>query len=309
MLLAAKRSFTVLFSFVFLIVLSGCKPEYPIETVVRYADPAAVDGPKRDKTTDLLMDRLVTEYGEMTTLTARPNDLRIVTYHRDLPIGQMGKLLGFIGSARLGINHLHRNTDEPVRGLLDTVSLVDYDAQLNDGRFGASALAMIPRKRDVSNALRDLNRAATGNPNLIFVSGPSQIRDADGKKQFDAQIYALRVRDGRIMTLSKEEIVAAKAAVDPNYSGVGIGVELSQEGAKKWEAMTTEAANDNKRQIAIMLNDEVISAPSVNSPITGGRLTIVGQFSVEQAENISRQLTWEPLPLELKVVSQEVIEK
>lgn len=308
MILFTKRSFTVLFSFVFLILLSGCKPEYPIETIVRYADPAAVNGPDSEKTTDLLMDRLVAEYGEKTTLTVRPDDLVIVTYHRDLPIGQMGKLLGFIGSARLGINHLYENTDAPVRGILDTVSLVDYDAQLNDGRFGASVLAFIPRKREVSNILRDLNRAASNNPTLIFVSGPSSLKDAKGKRMFDAQIYALRVPAGQVMTLSNKEVASAKVAVDPNYPGVGVEVTLNEEGAEKWEAITAEAAIDNKRQVAIMLNDEVISAPNVNSPISEGQLTIMGQFSVEQAENIARQLTWEPLPLELKVVAQQVVE-
>ena len=71
--------------------------------------------------------------------------------------------------------------------------------------------------------------------------------------------------------------------------------------------MTTKAAQDNNRQVAILLDDEVVSAPSVNEPITGGNTQITGNFSIQEAQDLANILEIGKLPAETKIISEALV--
>ena len=49
------------------------------------------------------------------------------------------------------------------------------------------------------------------------------------------------------------------------------------------ERLTTKAANDNNREVAVVLDDEVASCPRVINPILSGDTQISGNFNVTEA--------------------------
>ncbi|WP_290697077.1 hypothetical protein [Lacinutrix sp.] len=66
-----------------------------------------------------------------------------------------------------------------------------------------------------------------------------------------------------------------------------VSITMNQEGALEWERLTEKAYNEN-RQIAMVINDVVFSAPGVsNGPIKGGRSEISGDFTVQEAAELA----------------------
>jgi preprotein translocase subunit SecD len=72
--------------------------------------------------------------------------------------------------------------------------------------------------------------------------------------------------------------------IDPTYGTITVDVTMSVDGADKWGQMTTENAG---KFVAITMDDLVYSAPRVNEPILGGNTQISGNFTKEDAEDLS----------------------
>jgi SecD/SecF fusion protein len=107
--------------------------------------------------------------------------------------------------------------------------------------------------------------------------------------------------------VSGDQVVAAAAEPDPITKETGVTLRMDKNGAKAWAEMTTKAAQDNNRQVAILLDDEVVSAPSVNEPITGGNTQITGNFNIQEAQDLANILEIGKLPAETKIISEALV--
>jgi len=84
-----------------------------------------------------------------------------------------------------------------------------------------------------------------------------------------------------------------------------VSMTMNGYGSKLWEKMTTENAG---RFVAVVLDDYVYTAPSVNQPITGGRTSISGGLmTVAEAEDIATVLKAGKLPATAKIIEIEVV--
>ncbi|NLM21213.1 MAG: protein translocase subunit SecD [Peptococcaceae bacterium] len=111
-----------------------------------------------------------------------------------------------------------------------------------------------------------------------------------------------RNEQGEIL-LDGSELKDAKAAVDTSRGTADYVVQISfsNEGAKKFAAITTAYLNKN---IGIYLDEEMIQNPVVSTPITNGEGQIQGYSSLEEAAQYAVMLRSGALP-----VSMDVIEK
>jgi preprotein translocase subunit SecD len=101
--------------------------------------------------------------------------------------------------------------------------------------------------------------------------------------------------------ISGDAIRRATAIYDPGgQTGVAQGwqidFELTDEGSDRFGQATTELVG---RQLAIVLDREVMSAPVVDEPITGGRGVITGSFTQERAKDLATVLNAGALPVSL----------
>ena len=71
--------------------------------------------------------------------------------------------------------------------------------------------------------------------------------------------------------------------------------------------MTTKAANNGNREIAIVLDDEVVSAPRVINPITGGNSSITGSYTLDEANDLSEILKVGKLPAGTRIVQESQV--
>jgi SecD/SecF fusion protein len=123
------------------------------------------------------------------------------------------------------------------------------------------------------------------------------------------ELYAIKLvgaENGPV--LAGDVITDAHNDVDQKGSPEVVMV-MNSDGAEKWAAITAAAAADvnNKQYIAIVLDDNVYSAPVVQNTISGGVSSISGNFTVEEAKDLANVLKAGRLPAPAHIVAEAVV--
>ena len=103
--------------------------------------------------------------------------------------------------------------------------------------------------------------------------------------------------------LTGKDLKTAQEQIENGHQNV-LAIEFTDEGADKFADLT--AANVGHK-IAILLDGEVLTAPVVNEPITGGKAVITGSRTLEEAKNLAILLRSGALPVKLKVMEVRTI--
>ncbi|QNK61796.1 protein translocase subunit SecDF [Pedobacter sp. PAMC26386] len=84
---------------------------------------------------------------------------------------------------------------------------------------------------------------------------------------------------------------------------------MTGEGAQKWKKITAEASADanNKKSIAIVLDNAVYSAPTVQNEIPNGISSITGNFTVNETQDLANILKAGKLPAPARIVGEFVV--
>ncbi len=112
--------------------------------------------------------------------------------------------------------------------------------------------------------------------------------------------YALKKR----AVVSGEELVDAQQAFDGQSGRPVVSFRFNGSGARKFGDAT--ARNIGKR-FAIVLDNKVISAPTIQGAILGGSGQITGNFTVESASELSLLLRSGALPAQLNIEEQRTV--
>jgi len=86
--------------------------------------------------------------------------------------------------------------------------------------------------------------------------------------------------------------------------GYVVAFELNAEGTQIFKDFTS---NHVGQILGIALDKEVISIPSINSPITTGKGVIEGNFTADAANNLAQLLRYGSLPIPLKVITSTTV--
>ncbi|MFN3587845.1 MAG: protein translocase subunit SecDF [Spirosomataceae bacterium] len=112
------------------------------------------------------------------------------------------------------------------------------------------------------------------------------------------------VRDLGKAPLEGDVVTNATQDYDPTTGKPNVDMQMNAEGARKWKALTS--ANIGRR-IAIILDNYVYSAPNVQSEISGGRSSISGSFSIEEAQDLANVLKAGKLPAPTNIIEEAVV--
>ncbi len=186
----------------------------------------------------------------------------------------------------------------------------------------------LPGLQEPREAVELIGRTAqlTFHPVLGLAAPDAENPDAenpDAEDPAEAEEIVLEDEDGGALrlgpaALTGESVDGATAGVDLQGGGSWyVTVEFSGEGRTAWEQMTGEAAcapqGDPTRRIAIVLDQEIISSPSVGAQvpcgvgITGGSTQITGQFTQEEATNLAALIQGGALPVPVEVIEQRTV--
>ena len=117
------------------------------------------------------------------------------------------------------------------------------------------------------------------------------------------QLVALKTANGKA-ALSGDVITSATSDYDAMQGGNYVSMNMKPDAARQWARIT--AANLNK-QVAIVLDDQVYSAPNVNSVIEGGRSQITGNFTTDEAKDLANVLKSGKMAAKVDIISDTVI--
>jgi SecD/SecF fusion protein len=121
-------------------------------------------------------------------------------------------------------------------------------------------------------------------------------------------LYSIKAERGsRTAPLEGDRVIDARADINPQTNEYVVSLSMDNQGASIWGRMTREAAADNNRELAIVLDDEVVSAPFVREPITDGRSQISGGFSPQEARDLANILQIGKLPTQIEIISEAVV--
>jgi preprotein translocase subunit SecD len=104
--------------------------------------------------------------------------------------------------------------------------------------------------------------------------------------------------------LAGEDVSNAVANKNPNGTGYVVNLDFKSEGGAKWGKFT--AANV-QQAVAVVLDGEVMSAPTIQSAITGGSTEISGKFTLTEAQNLANTLKYGALPLSFDASEAQTI--
>ena len=104
--------------------------------------------------------------------------------------------------------------------------------------------------------------------------------------------------------LDGSHLIKASVQLNSNNSEPEVSLEFNEKGAKLFEQATTEFLN---KRLAIMLDNQVITAPNVGVVISDGKAVISGNFDTDSAKALSIQLNAGSLKLPIKLVQQSQI--
>ncbi len=179
------------------------------------------------------------------------------------------------------------------------------------GALGLAVMGTAERnKRDRVMELLNSERVANFFPrDLEFHWSKDPTKDLETQELTDLyELYAIRKERGSdAPPLSGDHVTDARQELDPTSNEVTVSLRMDGTGTKVWGNLTTKAAQDNNREIAILLDDEVVSAPRVINPITNGNSSITGNFSIQEAKDLSNILQIGKLPAETKIIQEALV--
>jgi len=135
-----------------------------------------------------------------------------------------------------------------------------------------------------------------------------EVKPLKNNKDKAFALYAIKLtgaENGPV--LSGDVITDARADNDPKGNPEVVMI-MNSEGAQKWRTVTAEASSGtNKKAVAIVLDDNVYSAPNVQNEISGGVSSISGNFTIEDTKDLANVLKAGRLPAPAHIISESVV--
>ena len=175
-----------------------------------------------------------------------------------------------------------------------------------NGQLGRGASVGVANVRDIPKineylAMKQVKDVLPRNLSLKW-----GVKAMDEKEQY-FELYAIKVtnRDGS-PALGGDVVTDANAdfVQQVGRSEQQVSMSMNAEGAKAWARLTKENIG---KSIAIVLDDMVYSAPNVNDEITGGRSSITGHFTPEEAKDLANVLKSGKMAASVHIVQEDVV--
>ncbi|MBO6190423.1 MAG: protein translocase subunit SecDF [Alloprevotella sp.] len=115
-------------------------------------------------------------------------------------------------------------------------------------------------------------------------------------------LYALKGQN-RQPAMQGAVIDNAKDDFDQFHNPI-VSMTMTSDGSRDWAALTKK---NLKREVAIVLDGFVYSAPTVQSEITGGTSQISGHFTVEDTRDLANVLKSGKMPAPTNIISEETV--
>ena len=196
--------------------------------------------------------------------------------------------------------------DNPLFALLSPPSYQDQKGQMQLRPGPVVGWSALKDTAKVNAYLNSADVKAITPKNMKFLGGVKP--DPEFKTKV-FELYAVKLTGAdNGPALSGDVVDDARAETDQRGEP-NVVMDMNSVGAQKWATITREASADpnNKKSIAIVLDDNVYSAPRVDNEITGGNSSISGNFKIEDTQDLANVLKAGRLPAPAIIIGESVV--
>jgi len=104
--------------------------------------------------------------------------------------------------------------------------------------------------------------------------------------------------------MTGEYLKDARVSIDSQFNEPYVALEFDEVGGKLFEQIT---GSNVKKRLAIILDDNVYSAPVIQERIPGGRAQITGRFDMKEAGDLAIVLRAGALPAPVKIIEERTV--
>jgi preprotein translocase subunit SecD len=177
-------------------------------------------------------------------------------------------------------------------------------------------LIQLPGIRDVQRAINLIGRTALLEFKLVDEEGDVDAALKGTIPEGDIVLYQRSVDPAtggvrKVPHLLKEKTLMtgevlkdARVSIDSQFHEPYVSLEFDDIGAKLFEQITGQNV---KKRLAIILDDNVYSAPVIQEKIAGGRAQITGRFDMKEAGDLAIVLRAGALPAPVKVIEDRTV--
>jgi SecD/SecF fusion protein len=192
--------------------------------------------------------------------------------------------------------------------LLTELSMNTYNGQSIQYPFAVMGVANRNKINSINAMLANELVKPLFPQDMKFMWSSKPMTNAEGVVTDQYELYAIKAKRGSDKApLEGDRIVTATSNPDPMTNEVAVTLRMDNLGSKTWSDMTTKAAQDGNREIAIALDDEVVSAPRVNEPITTGDSRISGNFTIQEGQDLANILQIGKLPASTSIIQESLV--
>ncbi|MDA3898284.1 MAG: protein translocase subunit SecD [Desulfobacteraceae bacterium] len=129
-----------------------------------------------------------------------------------------------------------------------------------------------------------------------------QSTDSSDPKQAAAQKQPYLVKKRALMTGAY--LTDARVSIDSQFNEPYVSIDFDKKGAKIFERITGENV---KKRMAIVLDNKVYSAPTIQEKIPGGSARITGSFNTQEAHDLAIILRAGSLPAPVEIIEERTV--
>ena len=108
----------------------------------------------------------------------------------------------------------------------------------------------------------------------------------------------------RSVLITGDMLSDARQEFDPQTNAPQVAITFDSVGGRRFARATQENVH---KPFAIIIDNQVLSAPNINEPILGGRASISGSFTVDSANQLAIALRSGKLTIPLKVIEESTV--
>ena len=215
-----------------------------------------------------------------------------------------------------------------------TYSIIDNEVKIEYSKFGIIEIKKTTLDQSLEIVRRRIDEVGTKEPTILRrgndrilielpgLEDPNRIKKLLGKtanlsfrfvsqteNTFGSELLFFENSDDQLsvskrVIVSGDNFINAKPLFDNQTNQAIVSFSFDRVGAKKFGRATTD--NVGKR-LAIILDNKIISAPSIREPILGGNGQISGDFTFQEATDLALLLRSGALPAPLRIVEERTV--
>jgi len=143
---------------------------------------------------------------------------------------------------------------------------------------------------------------------IIYKTGERPVNDVHVRAIFEKKTSESDILppqdDWKSTKLTGKQLKKATLDFDQQVGSAQVALQFDDEGKELFAEITKRNLG---KPVAIFLDGEPISIPTVQSEITGGEAVITGNFTIDEAKLLAQRLQAGALPVPIKLIAQQTV--